>query len=472
MSAKTYTGPGRYQTPQAFRAHLQSIDAALDLIDEPGGPKSALGKPLAVGDRVLGNRITAQPMEGWDGTATGLPTAHTFRRWRRFGRSGAKLVWGGEAFAVSQDGRANPNQLFLNDAIGDAVESGLATLRAEVLEGHAEVGESTDDLMIGLQLTHSGRFANPAGQSAPRVAYQHPVLDDRLGVTNANVLTDADLTAIAARYVATATAAGHTGFDFVDVKACHGYLMHELLGARSRRGPYGGDFDGRTRLFREIVEGIRAACPGLGIAVRISIVDVPPFTKDPDTGTGVVANAPGLDEHGFGIDGLDEPFRFLELVTELGIQLVNLTIGSPYTCPHLQRPAAYPPSDGYGSPIDPLAGVARHLLVGRSCKRAFPDLIFIGSGYSYLQEWLPHVAEYELTHGHTDSVGLGRMLLSYPELLHDVLRGRAIERKRLCRTFSDCTTGPRNGMISGCFPLDPYYRALPEAALIRAVKRK
>jgi hypothetical protein len=156
---------------------------------------------------------------------------------------------------------------------------------------------------------------------------------------------------------------------------------------------------------------------------------------------------------------------------ELGIRLVNLSLGSPYYCPHLQRPAAYPPSDGYLPPEDPLASVARHIRAVRRCKAAIPELCFVGSAYSYLQEWLPNVAEYEVREGHVDFVGLGRMVLVYPDIARDVLLGRPIDRKRICRTFSDCTTAPRNGMLSGCFPLDPYYKDLPEAARLKAIKR-
>ena len=97
-------------------------------------------------------------------------------------------------------------------------------------------------------------------------------------------------------------------------------------------------------------------------------------------------------------------------------------------------------------------------------------MVFVGSGYSYLQEWLPNVGQYQVRTGRTDFVGLGRMVLAYPELPADVLAGRPLRRKSICRTFSDCTTGPRMGMISGCFPLDPFYMARPEAETIKKVR--
>jgi 2,4-dienoyl-CoA reductase-like NADH-dependent reductase (Old Yellow Enzyme family) len=182
---------------------------------------------------------------------------------------------------------------------------------------------------------------------------------------------------------------------------------------------------------------------------------------------------------GFGVDeadptraGLDEAAGFLEVARGLGIRLFNITLGSPYYNPHLTRPALYPPSDGYQPPEDPLVGVMRHLEAVRELKRRFPDLVFVGSGYTYLQEFLPHVAQAAVREGWTDFVGLGRMVLAYPELPADMLAGRPLQRKRLCRTFSDCTTAPRNAMVSGCYPLDAQYKKSPQMARLTLVKKE
>jgi 2,4-dienoyl-CoA reductase-like NADH-dependent reductase (Old Yellow Enzyme family) len=152
------------------------------------------------------------------------------------------------------------------------------------------------------------------------------------------------------------------------------------------------------------------------------------------------------------------------------VRWVCVTAGSPYYNPHMQRPALFPPSDGYLPPEDPLVGVARQIAATASLKKDFPSLAIVGSAYSYLQEWLPHVAQYTVRHGMTDFVGLGRMVLSYPELPADVLAGRPLQRKQICRTFSDCTTGPRQGLVSGCFPLDPFYEKHPDAEKLKELK--
>jgi 2,4-dienoyl-CoA reductase-like NADH-dependent reductase (Old Yellow Enzyme family) len=103
-------------------------------------------------------------------------------------------------------------------------------------------------------------------------------------------------------------------------------------------------------------------------------------------------------------------------------------------------------------------------------KQQFPDLIFVGSAYSYLQEFLPLVAQASVREGWVDSVGLGRMVLAYPELLLDAVEGKTLQRKRICRTFSDCTTAPRNGLPSGCYPLDSYYKDSDLAERLKEVK--
>jgi 2,4-dienoyl-CoA reductase-like NADH-dependent reductase (Old Yellow Enzyme family) len=169
---------------------------------------------------------------------------------------------------------------------------------------------------------------------------------------------------------------------------------------------------------------------------------------------------------------LAETTRFLSLLEEMDIRLVNLTAGSPYYTPHIQRPAAYPPSDGYRPPDDPLVEVARQMNAVRLFKEQFPGLILVGSAYSYLQDYLPHVAQAAVREAWVDSVGLGRMVLAYPELLWDVLEGRTIQHKRVCRTFSDCTTAPRNGLPSGCYPLDPHYKKSDMALRLKETKAR
>src|SRR6266545_2848219 len=81
---------------------------------------------VTINGKTIDNRWAIQPMEGWDGTTSGGATEEVRRRWQRFGQSGAKLIYGGEAMAVRPDGRANPNQLIIIEqnkaGLGELVE--------------------------------------------------------------------------------------------------------------------------------------------------------------------------------------------------------------------------------------------------------------------------------------------------------------------------------------------------------------
>jgi 2,4-dienoyl-CoA reductase-like NADH-dependent reductase (Old Yellow Enzyme family) len=460
------------KTAEEFRAYTATLGVELPLDDElVVGEEAPLARRLSLPDGfAVGNRFCAQPMEGWDGTAEGRPSDLTRRRWRNFGRSGCKLIWGGEAVAVVHEGRANPRQLLIRPENLPA----LAALRNDLVEAHEASSGSTEDLLVGLQLTHSGRFSRPE----PRIVYRHPVLDRRLGLgPDHPVLTDAEVERIVRQFVDAAEMAREAGFGFVDVKSCHGYLGHEFLSAVTRPGPFGGDFEGRTRFLRLVIEGIARRAADLRVGVRLSAFDTPPFRAGRG-GTGEPEDHPLPYPYAFGADPddplrpeLSETERLLELLEGLGVRLVNLSAGSPYYNPHLMRPALYPPSDGYAPPEDPLVGVARQLGVAARLKARFPGLCIVGSAYTYLQEWLPRVAQAAVRSGMVDLVGLGRMMLAYPEMPADVLAGRPLARGRICRTFSECTTAPRVGLVSGCYPLDEFYGRRPEAARVREARR-
>jgi NADPH2 dehydrogenase len=468
-----------------FQAHLRSLDLRIPCDSTiVTGAQSPLRAPLVRGPFKIGNRIAVQPMEGWDATRDGGPSENTIRRWKKFGRSGGKLIWGGEAVAVSQEGRANPNQLLASPRTREQ----LGQLRTALRQEHIQTTGSDDGLLMGLQLTHSGRYSRPNQHTRPepRILYHHPLLDRRLHLpADYPLLTDAEIEAIIEDFHRAAHMAWQLGFDFVDIKHCHGYLGHEFLSAYTRPGRYGGSFENRTRFLREVVEGIHSLAPTLQIGVRLSAIDTVPFrdAKQAHNGkssTGVAETYSDLLPYrwGFGVNpqdpkntDLNEAEKFLSLLEQLGILLVNITAGSPYYNPHIQRPALYPPSDGYLPPEDPLVGVARQMAATRELKRRFPNLLMVGSAYTYLQDFLPHVAQAALREGWVDFVGVGRMALTYPEFLWDAVEGNHIQRKRVCRTFSDCTTAPRNGLPSGCYPLDQFYKDSEWGEKLRILKQ-
>ena len=488
------------KTVEDFRAHCSALGIELPCEDviEPGAG-SPLARPIAgvsVNGKCIGNRIAIHPMEGWDGTTAGGVTDEMRRRWRRFGESGAKLICGAEAMAVRPDGRANPNQII----IIEQNKAGLAELTRILKTAHAERHGTTDDLVVGFQLTHSGRFCRPNEKTRyePRVAFRHPILDPKFKVTSdAQVFTDDEIERLIEDYIRAAKIAWDVGADFVDIKHCHGYLLHEFLGAHTRPGKFGGSFENRTRILRDIIGGIRASGNPIGIGVRLSTFDKVPYRPDPalsvpgKLGSGIPEEHTHLlpYRYGFGVSESDptqidltETFRFAELCAQLGVKILNTTAGSPYYTPHIQRPAAYPPSDGYQPAHDPLIDVGRQVEVVRHLKTRLGELkiqspdsgvpVLVSSGLSYVQEYLPHVSQCLLRNDWTDMIGIGRAVLSYPAMLADAAQKGEIEKRFICRTFSDCTTAPRNGLISGCYPLDKYYTVKPEAAQLKEIKRR
>ncbi len=463
-----------FKTPDAFLEHLKKLNISIPFDRKMiAGKDSPLAQPLKINGKTISNRFCILPMEGWD-CPGGRPSEFTRRRWRNFGGSGAKLLWM-EATAVREDGKSNPGQLTINrETLPDIV-----SMYKEMLEVHRKMHGNTEDLAVGLQLTHSGRFSRPYDKNlAAKILYRHPILDKKFSLPdNLPVMTDEEIDTLIEDFVKAAGLAKEAGFDFVDVKHCHGYLGHEFLSAVDRPGKYGGSFENRTRFLRNIVDGIKNEVSGIELGVRLSMFDFIPFKKGKD-GVGIPENDKLSYKYAFGGDGtglginLSETEKFLELLQSLGIKLICATAGSPYYNPHVQRPAMFPPSDGYLPPEDPLVGVARQITATAEMKKAFPGLIFIGSAYTYLQDYLPNVAQAVAGSGMADMVGLGRMALPYPDIVSDILSGKPINIKRLCRTISDCTTAPRHGLVSGCYPLDLFYKQLPEAGKLKEIKKE
>ncbi len=415
-------------------------------------------EPIAVGPRTLGNRMAVHPMEGCDGTPDGSPGELTFRRWRRFGAGGAKLIWG-EATAVVPEGRANPRQLLLSvDSAPD-----FERLLEETRQAHRERFGRDDDLLVGLQLTHSGRWSHPA----PLIARHSRTLDPlkKIG-PDSPLLDDAYLERLAGSYVAAARLAQDAGFDFVDLKQCHTYLLNELLAARNRAGPYGGSFENRTRLLREVIGGVRRDAPGLIIASRVNVFDGPRFGGAP----GRPGEADAEPENpGFGVaaDGvsadLSEPVRLVRLLAELGVPLVNVTMGSPYFNSHIGRPFERAPVDGYEPPEHPLAGVERHFRLAAAIQEASPETVVVGTGYSWLRHYAARAGEANVRAGRVSIMGLGRGALAYPDFAADLVEHGEMSDRKSCIGVSYCTALMRaknhelGQFPTGCVPRDPLY---------------
>lgn len=430
-----YTPLSQLQTASEFSAYLEKndIDLPFEHIVETG-QDAPLAQPVSVGEFEIGNRWAILPLEGWDSDAEGNPTEASLARWEAFGRSGVKTIWG-ESAAVRPDGRSTPTQLLASEK----TVSGLTELVEAARSAHAARFDGAVDLKVGIQITHSGRLSHPApaGDAAPVTARHHPYLDERLGP--APLLTDDELWRLIDDYASAADAVARAGFDFVDLKACHGYLSHELLGGYERPGEFGGSFENRTRFLRTITQRIKTDTPDLELALRLSAFDTVVHTAGPDQ-TGVpITDGPyrfwfGTDETGHEID-LTEPIRLLTDLHGMGVDLICVTGSSPYNSWHYQRPALNAKPGEYSTPEEPLRGVARHIQVTSALRAAVPGIVTVGSGYSYLQQWLPNVAQAAVRGGMTDIVGIARMHLAYPGMVSDSLAGRPLDLAAIQRAF-------------------------------------
>lgn len=452
----------KYRSSDDLLAENRRLDIDLRLTDD----LTPLFQPQAIGSKRVGNRFCIQPMEGCDGDLDGAPGELTFRRYQRFGAGGAKLIWG-EAMAVVPEGRAHPRQLIAERRHLPALTQLVRTCR----DAHRHALGSASDLIIGLQLTHSGRYSYPRAILAQRDPLLDPLcLADRVTgrrlEPSDTLVSDQELMRLVDAYVAAARLAWDAGFDFVDIKQCHRYLLNELLAAKERPGQYGGPLTNRTRLAREIFHAIRTELPDLVLATRMNVYDGIPFVKGTD-GIGrpvsyhtPVRSAFGVNEKHPMSPDLQEPLEWIGEMVRLGVRLVNVSLGNPYTSPHLLRPFEYPPPDGYDPPEHPLVGVDRHFRLTAEIQQRFPELAIVGSGYSYLQEYLPMAGAANVRDGRVTFVGYGRASLAQPDLPSQLQRNGKLDRRRVCRTFSYCTAlmrskhNPLGQFATGCPPFD------------------
>jgi 2,4-dienoyl-CoA reductase-like NADH-dependent reductase (Old Yellow Enzyme family) len=427
------------------------------------GDAGALAAPLRVGQLTLANRLAAHPMEGCDGNLDGTPGELTFRRWRRFAAGGAALLWG-EATAIVPEARANPRQLLISrDTLPE-----LRRLLDETRAARRARFGSSDGFAAGLQLTHSGRWSH----GGAIIAQHGRSIDAVKHCEGAPLITDGELEDLEDRFVGAAAMASEAGFDFIDVKQCHTYLLNELLGARSRDGAYGGDFEGRTRFVRNVFGKIRARLgDGIVLATRLNVFDGVPFLEDA-SGAGVSAPHDTPYRDGWGVDASDptapdlsEPLRLIGELRPLGLAMVNVSMGSPYFNPHIGRPFERAPVDGYAPPEHPLSGVERHFRVTAEVQRAHPDLPVVGTGYSWLRHYALHAGAANLAAAGVSIVGLGRGALAYPDFAVDALEGGGMERDKACIGVSYCTALMRakhndyGQYATGCVPRDRLYAA-------------
>jgi 2,4-dienoyl-CoA reductase (NADPH2) len=434
-----------YQDVDEIRADAVSLGVDLAFDDD----LSPLAQPIQVDGREIPNALAIQPMEGCDGERDGRPAELTIRRYERFARGGAGLLWY-EATAIEHAGRANPRQLTVTTRTASALKELLDHSLSLAREAN---GAGFRPLTV-LQLTFSGRYSKPDGVPAPVLAHHDGVLDAAMGIpADHPLISDDELERLRDGFVEAARLAYEIGFDAIDVKSCHRYLLSELLAAHTRPGRYGGSFENRTRLHYEIVEQIQAEVPDLMVTMRLNGYDGHPYPW----GWGVSEEDPQVPD-------LSEPIRFVRGLYERGMRLINITAGNPYFTPHINRPFDIPVRGGKVPDEHPLFGVGRIVDVARQIKRAVPEMVVIGSGYTWLRQFMAHAAAATVRRGDADLVGVGRGAFAYPDFARDLLVQGALDPEKCCITCSRCTQIMRDGGCTGCVVSDrevyaPIYRA-------------
>jgi 2,4-dienoyl-CoA reductase-like NADH-dependent reductase (Old Yellow Enzyme family) len=462
-----------YKTLKDLGRDAARLGIDLPLVEDPEEVRFLLARPVKMfspggHEWQIGNSLAVHPMEGCDGDPEGRPGELTVRRCQRFGAGGAKLIWF-EACAVVAEGRANPRQLWIHS--GSVKELGrlLATCR----DAHERAWGTQAGLVTVLQLTHSGRY----GFETPRVAYHHPILDKYPYATLSNlppraaswqIADDEYLAALEEKYVEAAVRAREIGFEGIDLKITHGYLLAELMSARSRPGPYGGSLENRARFALNVLRKIRAKVgDDFLLAVRLGVYDGVPYAIAGDGSGGVPRKYEIPYAWGFGVNpqnpiepDLTEPIQFIAWLRDVGVRLLNVSMGNPYVNPHIGRPYEKPNQGLYDEPEHPLLGVARHFAATARIQSAFPELAVVGTGYSWLQHFLINAGAGNLKRGRVKLVGVGRGALAYPDFARDALEKGELDPLRTCKTLSYCTylmrqkKHPLGQFPTGCPPFD------------------
>ncbi|MDW7673735.1 MAG: NADH:flavin oxidoreductase [Bacillota bacterium] len=422
-----------FKTVEELKDKIAELKLKIELQDDV----DILRDKITIGNYTLPNRMIIHPMEGCDGTEDGNPSELLMRRYQRFAAGGAGLLWF-EATAVVPEGRANPRQLYIHKGNVVAFKELLtATHRAAA----DSMGEDHRPVCI-LQLTHSGRYSKPYGKPQPTIAYHDPNLDERAKVTPEHKpITDLELEQLQEKYVEAALLAKEAGFDGVDIKSCHRYLLAELLAAHSRSGKFGGSFENRTRFLVETVEKVRAAVgESFIIAVRMNSYDALPFPY-----------GWGVDQDDYRKIDLTEPKKLVSLLKQKGVSLVSISAGNPYYIrPQVTRPFDQPVIGADLPEEHPLESVARLFYLCEELQKAEPSLAVVGSGYSWLRQFFPYAAAANIANGAATLVGLGREAFAYPDFAKDLLTSGILNNNKLCIACSKCTQIMRDGGRTGC----------------------
>ncbi len=421
----------RMRTPEEFAGMLQM--QGLDLPVE--SDMASLRQPLAAGGKTIPNRICIQPMEGFDSEEDGAPTDLVRRRYGRYARSGAGLVWF-ESAAVADDGKSNPHQMMLS-------EERISDFSALIEEmDRISLEESGYTQYKVLQLNHSGRVSRGTDLTPEPVAARLLPSDEDESI----LASDERIHRLIEEMITHAVMAKEAGFDAVDVKACHGYLLSEMLSAYGRAGEFGGSFENRTKALLMIIDGIKErAGESLAVTVRLNAFDKAPAPEGWGLG----------EEDGVLVPDLAEPVRLCEILREKGVGIIDISASWPQQ--GLFRKAAGGEELPFAEAYDMLSAV-------REIRSRVPGVHFVCTGLSRFRQFGPAVGGGGIRDGWFDLAGFGRMFLAYPEFAKAALAGQMPDPGRCCTLCDSCFRLMNPGFTAaGCVVRDPD----PYAALYR-----
>lgn len=425
-----------YKSLEELREECRAENVNIEFSEDT----EVLGESLEIAGRRVPNRLAIQPMEGYDSDDRGAPGELTFRRYKRYAAGGAGLIWF-EAVAVVEEGRSNAHQLVLSEATGPAFAELLQVTKETA---RREFGEEHEPFCV-IQITHSGRFSKPYGPRRPVIAVHDSVFDKVVNIDETYpVLTDGELEAIRDRFVGAAVLAHKAGFDAVDIKSCHRYLISELLGAKTRTGKYGGSYENRTRFLKETIEMVKKAVPGLIISVRLNASD----EVLSESAWGIAENGDGV------IHDLTEIKRLVRELQDQGVALIDITAGTPYYNAYVTRPFDQPVLNGREEPEHPLKGVERLFDLAAEVQKTIPGIPVIGSGYSWLRQFGGFAAAANVKSGRHALAGFGRQAFAYPDLAKDLLETGRLAPNKCCITCSKCSQLMIFGTRTGCVVRD------------------
>lgn len=433
-----------YKNPDEIKAKAKELKVHLPFAENT----EALRKQGRFGNVTLKNRMGIAPMEGADALPDGAPSELTLRRYVREAEGQSAMIWF-EAISIVPEGRSSAHQLMLTK---ENLED-YKKLTAAVKEAGIRAGGFAPYLVM--QANHSGRYSNPQGRPAPMIAYRHPEYEKLRAADDSCIVSDEYLKGLEEKFGEAAFLAKQAGFDAVDVKACHGYLLAELLSAYERPGLYGGDFENRTRLLRNGIASAKAhEDSGFLVTSRISIYDgyAYPYGFGVREGNGAEPD-------------MEEPIRLMRILHEkYGMPMVNLTMGNPYVNTHVTRPfdgGKYIPQE------HPLYGVARMIRGIGEVKRAIPDMFISASGPSYLRQYSDLYAAGAIEEGLCDNMLFGRMAFANPAFPKQIMETGRMDAQKTCVACGKCGDLIRAGKPAGCVVRDTdvylkYYREYQE----------